>query len=146
VRALVTASIAASVLVCIAAASAASGRSSTVSSDQPQAFVTPGPNGASCVIDVVVPFSPKKTWCVIEPPKVKTSKAIGATLFPSGRVVVCHGVKCVGNTPEGARTLRYGHSISAGPFRCTSHRSGVHCVVKKLGYGFKLSAGRVRRH
>jgi hypothetical protein len=138
VRALVSALVAASVLLCLAAA-AASGRSSTASSDQPQAFVTPGPNGASCEIDVMVPFSPKKTWCVVEPPKVSASKAIGATLFPSGRVVACHGLKCVGNAPEGARTLHYGHSISAGPFRCTAHRSGVRCVVRKLGYGFKLS-------
>jgi hypothetical protein len=144
-RAPVAALIAISVVVSLAAVGAASGRSSTVSSEQPQAFLTPGPNGASCEIGVAVPFSPKKTWCVVEPPKVKASKAIGATLTPSGRVVVCHGLKCVGNAPEQTRTLRYGHSISVGPFRCKALRRGVHCVVRKLGYGFLLSAHRVTR-
>ena len=59
--------------------------------------------------------------------------------------MICHGQKCVGNPPEDARTLRYGHSISVGPFRCTALRRGVHCVVKKLGYGFLLSAHHVTR-
>jgi hypothetical protein len=129
----------------MAAVSAVAGWSSGVSDQPAQAFVTPGPNGASCEIDVIVPNLPKRTWCVVEPPKVKASKAIGATLTPSGYLVICHGLKCVGNAPEQTRTLRYGHSISVGPFRCTALRRGVHCVVKKLGYGFLLSADRVTR-
>jgi hypothetical protein len=91
---------------------------------------------------VSVPFQPKKTFCVVEPPEVRASKAIGATLLPPGHLVLCHGSKRVGNAPEDAR---YGHSISVGPFRCTALRRGVHCLVKKLGYGFLLSAHRVTR-
>jgi hypothetical protein len=82
---------------------------------------------------------------VVGPPKVSASKALGATLTPSGPLVICHGLKCVSNAPQHARTLRYGHSISHGPFRCTALRRGVHCVVRKLGYGFLLSAHRVTR-
>jgi hypothetical protein len=57
--------------------------------------------------------------------------------------VICHGLKCVGNPPEDARTLSYGHSISAGHFRCKALRRGVDYLVKKLGYGFLLTAHRV---
>jgi hypothetical protein len=120
----------------IAAAGAAAGRSSQPK--PPQFFFTPGPNGANCEIDLV-PDLPRRVFCAVEPPKVKASKAIGATLTPTGRLIVCHGRKCVGNPPATARKLRYGHSISGGPFRCTALRRGVHCVVKTLGHGFLLS-------
>src|SRR5215472_17566204 len=98
------------VVVLIAAAGASSGRSSTASQPQQRFFFTPGPNGANCEIDLV-PDLPRRVFCAIEPPKVKASKAIGATLTPLGRLLICHGLKCVGNAPQSARKLRYGHSI-----------------------------------
>ena len=108
-------------------------------------FFTPGPNGSSCEIDVAVPGLPTSTWCIVEPPKVPASKAIGVTLRENGDLGICRGGQCVGNAPERTPTLRYGRSISVGPFRCTSLRAGVRCVVTKLGRGFMLGAHSVKR-
>jgi hypothetical protein len=41
--------------------------------------------------------------------------------------------------------LAVGRSIELGPFRCTSLRAGVRCVVTKLGHGFTLSTRGVTR-
>lgn len=108
-------------------------------------FLTNGPNGASCEIDVAVSGLPANTWCAIGPPHLAFSKAVGVRLSATGHLVVCHGGSCVGNAPIGALTLRYGQSIALGPFRCTSLRQGVRCVVTKGGHGFVLSARGVTR-
>jgi len=63
----------------------------------------------------------------------------------SGKVKTCRGVKCVGNGPEDASTLKYGKSITVGPFRCTSLERGMRCVVARTGRGFELSKQGVRR-
>ena len=63
----------------------------------------------------------------------------------NGRSKVCRGVKCLTNGPENAKELRYGRSIRVGPFRCTSKRSGMRCVVVESGHGFKLSREAVKR-
>jgi hypothetical protein len=64
----------------------------------------------------------------------------------SARLTVCHGLKCIGNTPDRTPTLKAGHSISLGPFRCTSLRKGgVRCLVTKLGRGFRLGARGLKR-
>ena len=67
------------------------------------------------------------------------------SLYRSGRMPVCRGVGCVGNGPENAFTLRYGHSIRLGPFRCTSLRSGMRCVVVGSGHGFLISREALKR-
>ena len=104
-----------------------------------------GPDGASCEIDVGVAGLPATIWRVIGPPQLPFAKAVGVRLSVSGRLQVCHGGSCVGNAPIGAAKLRYGQSISLGPFRCTSPRHGVRCIVAKRGHGFMLSARGVAR-
>ena len=108
-------------------------------------FLTPGPNGAGCEIDVGVSGLPTQAWCAIGPPQLPFSKALGVAMSASGRLQICHGGRCVGNAPVGTTTLRYGRSISLGPFRCTSLRLGVRCIVTKRGHGFTLGARGVIR-
>jgi len=70
---------------------------------------------------------------------------MAVTMRPSGKLKACHGLRCIGNSPVGTRKLAAGHSITLGPFRCTSLRVGVRCVVTKLGHGFRLSAHGLKR-
>jgi hypothetical protein len=67
------------------------------------------------------------------------------TLSASGALKTCHGAGCLGNGPEDAFTLKYGRSVTVGPFRCTSLQSGMRCVVKASGRGFLLSRKGVKR-
>ena len=108
-------------------------------------FFTPGPNGASCEIDVGVPGLSGQAWCVVGPPHLPTRRAIGVALTAAGVVAVCHGLRCVGNAPDQTPTLRYGRSIGLGPFRCTSLRQGVRCIATKLGHGFLLGSHSLTR-
>jgi len=107
-------------------------------------FFTPGLNAASCEIDVGLPALPTSVWCV-EELKVPVNKAIGVTLTRKGHLKICRGEKCVGNPATNTPTLRYGRVLSLGPFRCTSLRAGVRCLVKATRQGFLLSAHRVER-
>lgn len=66
-------------------------------------------------------------------------------LKPSGQMSVQRGLICIGNPPEGAFTLQYGRSIRVGPFRCTSRRDGMRCVVVRTGHGFLISREAVKR-
>ena len=66
-----------------------------------------------------------------------------AKLKPSGRVLVYQN--CLGNGPENAFTLRYGRSVRVGPFRCTSRRIGMECLVVRNGHGFLISRERLKR-
>ena len=66
-------------------------------------------------------------------------------LRPSGKLTICHGVKCIGNPPEGVPTLTYGAWLDGGPFRCTSLKAGVKCVVRKTGKGFLISPTTIKR-
>jgi hypothetical protein len=108
-------------------------------------FFTVGPNGASCEIDVGVPGLPTQAWCVVGPPHLAARKAIGVALTAAGAVKACHGLRCVGNAPERTPTLGYGQSIGLGPFRCTSLRRGVRCIVSKFGHGFLLGSHGLAR-
>jgi hypothetical protein len=110
-----------------------------------RAFFTPGRNGASCEIDVGVRSLRTEVWC-LGPVRslAEARRAIAARLLVSGRVQVCHGMRCVGNS-DGPPILRYGRSISLGPFRCTALRVGVRCVAKSTGRGFLLTAHAVKR-
>ena len=53
---------------------------------------------------------------------------------------------CAGDTvfDPGARTLRYGHRVVRGRFRCASKQTGVRCVNLRNKHGFRLSAQTVR--
>jgi hypothetical protein len=53
---------------------------------------------------------------------------------------------CAGDTALGAgRILGYGRSISGGPLRCTSLRTGMRCVSRRSQRGFVLAAQSVQR-
>jgi hypothetical protein len=65
-------------------------------------------------------------------------------LRANGRSHVCRGTGCIGNGPENAFKLGYGRSVKVGPFRCTSRRIGMTCLVVRSGHGFELSRERVR--
>jgi hypothetical protein len=66
-------------------------------------------------------------------------------LRPNGKLTICHGIKCVGNPPEGVPTLTYGAWLDGGPFRCRSLKTGVKCVVRKTGRGFLISPTSIKR-
>jgi hypothetical protein len=46
---------------------------------------------------------------------------------------------CVSDATEPGRELAYGESIARHRFRCKSLTSGVRCVNKRNGHGFRLS-------
>ena len=53
---------------------------------------------------------------------------------------------CAGDTALGAgRILGYGRSISGGPLRCTSLRTGMRCGSRRSHHGFVLAAQSVHR-
>ena len=62
----------------------------------------------------------------------------------TGSLRVCTGQRCVGDGPENAFTLRYGHATQLGPFRCLSLTAGMRCTVPS-GRGFLLSRSGVKR-
>jgi hypothetical protein len=62
-----------------------------------------------------------------------------ARLSANGHTSICAQRFCsVGNGPENATTLAYGHSLRVGIFRCISSVAGVRCVVIASGRGFKI--------
>lgn len=64
-------------------------------------------------------------------------------LSASGALKTCRGTGCLGDGPEDAFTLKYGRSVTVGPFRCTALQSGVRCVATASGRGFQQSVKRV---
>ena len=67
-----------------------------------------------------------------------------ARLTANGHTKVCaHRTCSVGNGPENATTLGYGHSVRVGIFRCTSALTGVRCVVIASGHGFRIARAGV---
>ena len=66
-------------------------------------------------------------------------------LRPNGKLEICRGIKCIGNPPEGVPTLTFGAWLDGGPFRCTSLKTGVKCVVRKTGKGFLISPTSIKR-
>ena len=53
---------------------------------------------------------------------------------------------CAGDTAidPGNPVLRYGDRINRGRFRCKSKQSGVECVNRRNGHGFKISKQRAK--
>ena len=63
-----------------------------------------------------------------------------ANLSANGHTSICaHGPCSVGNGPEYATDLPYGHSLRIGVFRCTSTVAGVRCVAVASGHGFRIA-------
>jgi hypothetical protein len=71
--------------------------------------------------------------------------AVAVRMSGTGALTLCHGLPCIANIPDRVPTLRAGHSIRFGPFRCRSLRKGVRCVVTRLGRGFLLSTSGLKR-
>jgi hypothetical protein len=71
--------------------------------------------------------------------------AQSVTMQADARLELCRGVQCLGNGPVDATTLAYGRSVVVGPFRCTSLRTGMRCVVRSSGRGFLISRAGIRR-
>jgi len=60
--------------------------------------------------------------------------AASATLHLNGHTKLCHGGACLGDGPENAFTLHYGHSVTIGSFTCSSSTSGMRCTVGHHGF------------
>ena len=101
-------------------------------------FFSAPPVKASCELDVGVPGLPDGAHCLVGPPQVAEHAAVSVDLSASGKVGICRGLRCIGNAPEHTPTIGAGKSVTLGPFECTSLRTGVRCVVTRLGHGFVL--------
>ncbi len=101
-------------------------------------FFAPGTT-TSCELDVSMPGIGTAAYCQTYP------HAESVVLHPTGRLTLCHGIRCIGNPPDQVPTLVYGAWLSAGPFKCTSTRAGVKCVVVKSGKGFLISPTAIKR-
>jgi hypothetical protein len=100
-------------------------------------FFAPG-NTTSCELDSQMPKVGTAAYCQTFP------HAESVTMNAAGKLKICHGVQCIGNPPDQVPTLVYGAWIDAGPFRCTSTRAGMKCVVRRTGHGFLVSPTAIR--
>jgi hypothetical protein len=125
-----------SVLVLIALAIVA-GASASSSAARARWFHSPSKN-ISCELGVSRPLLGTYAFCAtLHPPRCVTLKANGQTRAPQNCLL--------GNEPENTFTLRYGRSVRLGPFRCTSRRAGMRCVIVRSGHGFLISRERLKR-
>jgi len=108
---------------------------------QQRFFLSPSGN-ISCELDFdptsAVRGLPTRAFCETFTP----GRAV--TMSARGRVKVCQGTGCVGNPPENAFTLRYGHQARLGPFVCRSQTDGMRCTIAS-GRGFLISRSGIRR-
>ena len=95
-------------------------------------FFAPGVT-TSCEMDFAMPRIGTAAYCQTAP------HYESVVLHANGKLTICHGVKCIGNPPDGVPTLTYGAWLDNGPIRCTSLKTGVKCVVPKTGKGFLIS-------
>ena len=101
-------------------------------------FFAPGVT-TSCEMDFATPKLGTAAFCQTAP------HYESVVLHPNGKLTICHGVKCIGNPPDGVPTLTYGAWLDNGPIRCTSLAAGVKCVVRKSGKGFLISPTSIKR-
>ncbi|HEY4348469.1 MAG TPA: hypothetical protein VGM80_12845 [Gaiellaceae bacterium] len=101
-------------------------------------FFGPG-TSTSCEMDVGMPKIGTDVYCQTYP------HAESVTLSAKGTITLCHGIKCIGNPPDQVPTLVYGNWLAYGPFRCTSLRAGVKCVITRTGRGFLISPTSIKR-
>lgn len=101
-------------------------------------FFAPGVT-TSCEVDVGMPKLGTTAYCQTYP------HSASVVLHPTGKLKICHGIRCIGNPPDGVPTLTYGAWLDYGPFRCTSLKSGVKCVVRHSGRGFLISPTSIKR-
>jgi hypothetical protein len=101
-------------------------------------FFAPGVT-TSCEMDFAMPKTGTDAYCQTVP------RYESVVLHANGKLTICHGVKCIGNPPEGTPTLTYGAWLDNGPLRCTSLKAGVKCFVRKTGVGFLISPTSIKR-
>lgn len=101
-------------------------------------FFAPGVT-TSCEVDVAMPKIGTTAYCQTYP------HTASVVLHPNGKLTICHGIKCIGNPPDGVPTLTYGAWLDYGPFRCTSLKTGVKCVVRRTGKGFLIAPTSIKR-
>jgi hypothetical protein len=102
-------------------------------------FHSPSGN-IECEVSPGGPHRAARAYCQTARPSA------GVSLRPNGKLRVCHGQGCIGNGPENASTLAYGHSMLVGPFRCTSSRlQGIKCIVRQTGKGFAIAQQGITR-
>ena len=67
------------------------------------------------------------------------------TMTATGRLKICHGMGCLGQPPENATTLGYGHQLRLGPFHCVALNTAVSCTVSPSGKGFRIGRTGIAR-
>jgi hypothetical protein len=89
-----------------------------------------------CEIDTGDPARVDSVYCkTIEP-------ARSVTLDDSGSVRTCAGETCLGDAAENTPTLEYGQTVTLGPFRCLSEKTGMTCTTA-AGRGFLVSTAGI---
>jgi hypothetical protein len=101
-----------------------------------------GTANLDCELAAGVPGLGTFVYCLSAP---TPSKAISVQMSAAGKLSICRGTKCMSNPPDNVSMLRPGQSIKAGPFRCTALKTGIRCVVPKLGRGFLLGLHSLTR-
>jgi hypothetical protein len=79
----------------------------------------------------------------ISPPKPNSCEFDWGQSVGLGRKGHAHFL-CVSDATDPGRELAYGDAIARHGFRCKSLSSGVRCVNKRSGHGFKLARERYR--
>ena len=107
-------------------------------------FLVPG-RSVSCEMGFRRPglHPPTYVYCLAYKGGSPERTALSVQMNPSARLSICHG--CIGNAPTPDPTLKAGHSISLGPFRCTALWNAVRCIVTKTGHGFVLRLHSLKR-
>jgi hypothetical protein len=119
----------------LGAAGAASASASASASGQ-RFFLSPTRN-ISCELDVH--SGGTHAFCeTLQPGR-------SVTMAADGSLKVCDGTGCLGNPPDNATVLAYGHQSRLGPFTCTSRPTGVRCTVAGSGRGFVISRSGIAR-
>jgi hypothetical protein len=67
-----------------------------------------------------------------------------AVVTNRGRVSVSRQHADIGENP--VRILRYGQSVTYGTLRCTSLTTGMRCIHRPSGHGFRASRQGIRRY
>lgn len=70
------------------------------------------------------------------------SPARSVVLKTDSSLTECSGQQCLSNAGLGTPTLRYGQSITLGPFTCSSSASGITCMLGN-GDGFVIAKAGV---
>jgi hypothetical protein len=94
-----------------------------------------GTRNLDCEVAAAVPGLGTFVYCLSAP---TPATAVSVQMSAAGKLNICHGTKCMSNPPDNVTMLRQGQTVKAGPFRCTAVKTGIRCLVMKLGHGFLI--------